>query len=435
MSVVIRIENLSKKYFLSHKKEAGYVTLRDCIAGNLRQISNKILHLFRRSGEDDIMREEFWALKDINLEVEKGDCVGIIGRNGAGKTTLLKITSRITEPTEGRVFLKGRVASLLGVGVGFHPELTGRENIYLNGAILGMKRREISSKFDEITSFAEIERFIDTPVKYYSSGMYVRLAFSVASQLSPDILLVDEVLSVGDAIFQNKCLDRIAGITKEGRTVLFVSHNLPSVANLCKKAILLEKGKIILYGKPADVIGRYLSTIHSKGGEMVWPDISQAPGSDIVRLHAVRIIQDGFECPTADVDISKDILIQISYWNLREGEILHPTIVLKDNLGTSVFSSSNHKSISLTYDEWSARPHPKGLFQSVCRIPADFLNEGRYTITAVLSRKIADTQAVSENVLSFQVHDTGAMRKEFISGGWEGVVRPRLEWKTEFLKP
>ena len=328
MSVVIRIENLSKKYLLRHKSQAGYVALRDCIAKGLSRFGKRLLNPFKQAPLNYNTKEEFWALKNISLEVEKSDCEGLIGPNGAGKTTLLKLISRITEPTEGRISLKGRVASLLGVGIGFHPELTGRENIYLNGAILGMKRREIHLKFDEIVSFAEIEKFIDTPVKHYSSGMYVRLAFSIASQLSPDILLVDEVLAVGDAIFQNKCLDRISGITKEGRTVLFVSHNLPSVANLCKKAILLEKGEISSYGKPSDVIGRYLSAIQSKGAEMVWPDIGQAPGTDIVRLHAVRVIQDGLNSPTADADISKEILIQITYWNLCEGALLYAPILL-----------------------------------------------------------------------------------------------------------
>jgi lipopolysaccharide transport system ATP-binding protein len=263
MPPIITVENLSKKYNLCHHREK-YITLRDVIARKAERVWRNIKALTR--AEDSFLspenpcREEFWALKDISFEVNPGDRVGIIGRNGAGKSTLLKILSRITEPTTGRVTLRGRVASLLEVGTGFHPELTGRENIYLNGAILGMTRLEIKRKFDEIVAFAEVEKFLDTPVKHYSSGMYVRLAFAVAAHLESEILLVDEVLAVGDAQFQKKCLGKMEAVaTQQGRTVLFVSHNMGAIKQLCTECILLNKGKIVLVGQNANVIESYLN--------------------------------------------------------------------------------------------------------------------------------------------------------------------------------
>ena len=254
---IIRVENLGKKYIIGHQQEgrSNYVALRDVIANTAKSLVKR----FTQPSQENPNKEEFWALKDVSFEIKKGECVGIIGRNGAGKSTLLKILSRITEPTIGRVSLKGRVASLLEVGTGFHPELTGRENIYLNGAILGMSRAEIKKKFDEIVAFAEVEKFLDTPVKRYSSGMYVRLAFAVAAHLEPEILVVDEVLAVGDAAFQKKCLGKMGDVaTKEGRTVLFVSHNMAAVNRLCFKGIYLEKGTLKLYSNINQVIDYYI---------------------------------------------------------------------------------------------------------------------------------------------------------------------------------
>lgn len=244
MSTVIKVENLGKKYVLSHQRQERYIALRDVMVEAAKKWGKKIINPFAARLEPNPTREEFWALKDVSFEVKQGDRVGIIGRNGAGKSTLLKILSRITEPTTGRVRLKGRVASLLEVGTGFHPELTGRENIYLNGAILGMSKAEIKKKFDEIVEFAEVEKFLDTPVKRYSSGMYVRLAFAVAAHLEPEILVVDEVLAVGDAQFQKKCLGKMEDVGKEGRTVLFVSHNMGAISSLCNRGLLLSSGKI-----------------------------------------------------------------------------------------------------------------------------------------------------------------------------------------------
>src|SRR5436189_2291917 len=254
---VITVENLSKKYRIKHADEATvarYSALRDVIASKFTGLfQNRKSKIKTRKSVQD-----FWALKNVSFEVPRGEVIGIIGRNGAGKTTLLKILSRITEPTEGRVRIKGRVASLLEVGTGFHPELTGRENIFLHGAMLGMTRAEIKRKFDEIVAFAETEKFLDTPVKRYSSGMYVRLAFAVAAHLEPDILIVDEVLAVGDAQFQQKCLGKMGEVARSGRTVLFVSHQMAAVQNLCSEALLLEKGRVAYRGAVADVIGQYL---------------------------------------------------------------------------------------------------------------------------------------------------------------------------------
>lgn len=256
MSVAISVENLSKSYIISHKPKEKYSALRDVLIEGVKSAAKRVVHP-RNSGNGDGRREEFWALRDISFEVQQGDRVGIIGRNGAGKSTLLKILSRITEPSSGKIRIKGRVASLLEVGTGFHPELTGRENIFMNGSILGMAKAEIRSKFDQIVSFAEVERFLDTPVKRYSSGMYVRLAFAVAAHLEPEILVVDEVLAVGDAEFQKKCLGRMSEVSSEGRTVLFVSHNMGAIRELCTKAILLSQGGLEYEGDVGEVVTRY----------------------------------------------------------------------------------------------------------------------------------------------------------------------------------
>lgn len=261
MSTVISIENLGKKYTLRHQQRESYTALRDLMANGFASLGRKLLHPFQSSSSEIPPEEEFWALKDVSFEVKQGDRIGIIGRNGAGKSTLLKILSRITEPTTGRVRIKGRVASLLEVGTGFHPELTGRENIYLNGAILGMSRFDIKKKFDEIVDFAEIEKFLDTPVKRYSSGMYVRLAFAVAAHLEPEILVVDEVLAVGDAHFQKKCLGKMEKVSaKEGRTILFVSHNIGAINALCVNTLYLSMGEVVIFDKTSLVLQAYLGS-------------------------------------------------------------------------------------------------------------------------------------------------------------------------------
>lgn len=274
---VIRVENLGKEYVLGYQKQEKYTTLRDVIANRARVLARKIKTTPLRKSAPNPAPEDFWALKDVSFEIEQGDRVGIIGRNGAGKSTLLKILSRITEPTTGQISIKGRVASLLEVGTGFHPELTGRENIYLNGAILSMTKVEIQRKFDEIVAFAEVEKFLDTPVKRYSSGMYVRLAFAVAAHLEPEILIVDEVLAVGDIQFQKKCLGKMQDVSKsQGRTLLFVSHNMEAIQRLCSRCLMLERGQLVAHGDTASTIQRYLSNNFYQTSPNNWINLSDA---------------------------------------------------------------------------------------------------------------------------------------------------------------
>ena len=288
---VVRVENLVKKYVISHQKQGAKTTLRDAISSSARSLSRKLLTSSGKRTPNQ-NREEFWALKNVSFEIKQGDVVGIIGRNGAGKSTLLKILSRITEPTKGRISIKGRVASLLEVGTGFHAELTGRENIYLNGAILGMSKAEIKRKFDEIVSFAEVEKFLDTPVKHYSSGMYVRLAFAVAAHMEPEILIVDEVLAVGDVQFQKKCLGKMGNVAKEGRTILFVSHNMSTVESLCNRGILLESGTLCLDGTSEEAVRVYLEKAYSLAQELPLDQRRDRTGSGKVRSSSFRILNE-----------------------------------------------------------------------------------------------------------------------------------------------
>ncbi len=320
MSAVIKVENLSKKYIIGHQQQERYIALRDVLANGAKVLFHRAARPFtsKRPRFIDPSREEFYALKDLSFEIHQGDRLGIIGHNGAGKSTLLKILSRITEPTSGRVAIKGRVASLLEVGTGFHPELTGRENIYLNGSILGMSRLEIRKKFDEIVGFAEMEKFLDTPVKRYSSGMYVRLAFAVAAHLEPEILVVDEVLAVGDAQFQKKCLGKMDSVAREGRTVLFVSHNMQAISSLCHRGIVLSRGKIAHCGTAISAINYYMGSFQSAmDGKMLW-DATQKnlPYSDVVKLKRYFIEDENGEVPDGRLFSSK------SYNVVIEAELL-----------------------------------------------------------------------------------------------------------------
>jgi lipopolysaccharide transport system ATP-binding protein len=292
---IISIENLGKCYRLRHEAKVPYQTLREALATKARQLVGR-----RKDRPDRATEEEFWALRDVNLEIARGDVVGVIGRNGAGKSTLLKLLSRITEPTTGRIRLRGRVASLLEVGTGFHPELTGRENIFLNGAILGMTKSEIRDRFDEIVEFAEVARFLDTPVKHYSSGMYVRLAFAVAAHLEPDVLLVDEVLAVGDTEFQNKCLGKMRAVAHQGRTVMLVSHTMHAVTALCNKGILLSKGSTTFYGDANECVSNYLKTTSHE--EKAWVRPGEMPSSPL-QVEAVSISLAGSQ-PSHSLEVS-----------------------------------------------------------------------------------------------------------------------------------
>lgn len=355
MKPIIKVENLSKSYKLG-VRGATYTTMREMVS-NMARLPRRIISRKQLTGDN-----VFWALKDIDFEVERGEIVGIIGRNGAGKSTLLKILAQITEPTTGRIELYGNANSLLEVGTGFHPELTGRENIFVNGAILGMKKAEIKRLFDEIVEFAEVEKFLDTAVKHYSSGMYMRLAFSVAAHLNPDILIIDEVLSVGDAQFQKKCLGKVQDVANAGRTVLFVSHNMAAVENLCERGIVLEEGKVIFAGQQTQAISKYLESVNKNVGY----DLCERPdriGSGDVYITEIEI-RDSSGNIIRDVMCGQDIEISFHFVTMPEYKQsnISMCLMVRTNLDTPVFLHHN----KLTGDSWGVLPR-KGVF--VCRIP------------------------------------------------------------------
>ncbi|MCX6953125.1 MAG: ABC transporter ATP-binding protein [Verrucomicrobia bacterium] len=422
-NAVITVENISKRYILGHKrsKDDGFRHLvEDAVRAPLRWLRN-------RREERAASSEEYWALKDVSFEVKQGEVVGIVGRNGAGKSTLLKILSRITEPTSGRITIEGRVASLLEVGTGFHPELTGRENIFLNGAILGMSRVEIRRKFDEIVAFSEVEQFLDTPVNRYSSGMYVRLAFAVAAHLEPEILIVDEVLAVGDAQFQKKCMGKMGEISKqEGRTVLFVSHNMGAVSNICTAGLLLHKGQKLYSGTASHTVEAYLSSGATTTGEVSWTG-AERPGTDRVKINSVKVIGDGEAKATVSIDrpISFEVDFEVFVGGLDLSVSLH---VVHPSAG-EVLSTANFPSALLGHDEWAGRTFPAGRYRSVCTLPPNFLNEGIFLLNVAVMKSVRDTEVFVREAIQFTAQETGGMRKEY-TGHWIGVVRPRLEWAT-----
>lgn len=368
----------------------------------------------------------FWALQDVSFEVKQGETVGIVGRNGAGKSTLLKLLSRITEPTHGRIEIDGRVAALLEVGTGFHSELTGRENVYLNGTILGMKRAEITRQLDEIVAFAEVEKFIDTPVKRYSSGMILRLAFAVAAHLNPEILIVDEVLAVGDAAFQKKCLGKMEGVAKEGRTIFFVSHNMPAVTRLCQRAILLEEGKLCRDGNSHDVVNAYLHSELGTISSREWADPCKAPRGEVARLRAVRVRRSDGQCAET-FDIRKPVGLEMEYEVLKSGYKLMPSIELWNEGGVCLIDS-------LEYDPiWRGRVRPPGRYRSTAWIPGNYLAEGTMFLSVALETLDPRImQFYERQVVAFSVIDSceGDSARVDFAGKLRGVVRPLLDWST-----
>lgn len=405
--------DVSKRYVLHHRRPA-YLTFRETLAdsfGRLRRLGS------RSSGPEE-GSEEFWALRDINFQVDEGDRLAIIGRNGAGKSTLLKILSRITEPTTGTIRIRGRCASLLEVGTGFHPELTGRENILLNGAILGMTRQEIRRRFDEIVAFAEVERFLDTPVKRYSSGMYVRLAFAVAAHLEPDILVIDEVLSVGDAQFQKKCLGRMEQVGREGRTVIFVSHSMQTVLSLCNRGILLDQGRIAASGTAQDAVTAYRELGTASRTERTWAEPGQAPGNEWVRIRHVSVRADS---GTGDghITVRTPLTIEVVFDVHIRAESFFPGARLRTLYGDVIFGSGP--------EPVPIRP---GSYRAECRIPGDLLNDGMYVIDISFVRDSAVLLYRAEEILTFEVHDI-----ERLPGAWlgkiPGAIRPRLDWELQ----
>jgi lipopolysaccharide transport system ATP-binding protein len=421
----IRAEGLGKKFRLGERER--YLALRDTLTRAAGAPFRALSRL--ASGQplfESTKREEFWALSDVSFEIAPGEVVGLIGRNGAGKSTLLRILSRIVEPTTGRALLRGRVGSLLEVGTGFHPELTGRENVFLNGAILGMGRREMRRKFDEIVGFAEVEQFIDTPVKRYSSGMYMRLAFAVAAQLEPEILLVDEVLAVGDSSFQKKCIGKMGEVGREGRTVVFVSHSMTAVTRLCPRAILLDRGRVMADGPAAEVTAAYLRSDLGTMAHRIWPDPATAAGDHVVRMRSVSVIADDGTA-SATVDIRRPVVLELTYDVLQPGYVPAPNFRLYNEEGVCVF---------ITFDtdpEWRRRTKPVGRYLSRVTIPGNFLSEGTLIVDAAISTMDpATVHALEREAVAFQVIDSidGDSTRGDYGGTVPGIVRPYLPWQT-----
>ena len=401
MKPIIEVENLSKKYRLGEIQP--YYSLRDDIANLFRNPFSK---------NNELEKQEFWALKDVSFKVDQGEVLGVIGPNGAGKSTLLKVLSRITPPTSGKAILRGRVASLLEVGTGFNPELTGRENIYLNGAILGMTRREIRKKFNEIVDFSGVEQFLDTPVKRYSSGMYVRLAFAVAAHLESEILLIDEVLSVGDAEFQKRSLGKMNEAAKGGRTVLFVSHNLQAIKSLCKRALLLKKGDLNYSGFVNETVEKYINRDFQRNIKKTWNDMKRAPGNEFIKVKSAEIL--------SNTDVNKEIWtvetplsIIFEFWNL---------IPTKINLSLVLWSMTGECIFNVVSD---VKKLKKGLYKSTCNIPANLLNDNIYYIQIIFIKDLSIGIYVNDNILSFEIHDVKRIGSWY--GKWVGAVRPKLE--------
>jgi lipopolysaccharide transport system ATP-binding protein len=418
-AIAIKAEGLAKQYRIGERQQS-YDTVRDSLTRSVKSLMSR-----DRSGV--FSRDRMWALQDVSFEIEAGQAVGVIGRNGAGKSTLLRVLSRITEPTKGHAELRGRVGTLLEVGTGFHPELTGRDNIYLNGAILGMRRREIAAKFDEIVEFSGVQRFIDTPVKRYSSGMYVRLAFSVAAYLEPEILFVDEVLAVGDVEFQRRCLGKMEEIGQGGRTVVFVSHSMESILRLCSRVILLEGGRIDADGPAAAVVGRYLRPGHRSTAHAIWP-LDSAPGDDAAKITLVQAV--GVTGEVQEVfDLREPVHLELDFVALGGEKPLTPMISLTNARGTHVFNALDPSPL------WT-EPVPPGSYHVRVTVPRDLLNEGWHSVTFfvnTISSGQLERHAIAEDAVSFTVTDQGEgiSAKGTFGQQWGGAVSPLLDWTVE----
>ena len=430
-SIAIKAENLSKCYRIGLKEN-----MHDSIAESIFSFIKSPVKNYRKYRSlykfDDIndssdKSDIIWALRGVSFEVKVGEVVGIIGVNGAGKSTLLKILSKITDPSEGRAEIRGRISSLLEVGTGFHPELSGRENVYLNGTILGMRKKELDRRFDEIVDFSGVEKFIDTPVKRYSSGMKVRLAFAVAAHLEPEILLIDEVLAVGDAQFQKKCLSKMEDISEHGRTVLFVSHNMPAVTRICPRTILLNRGGVLKDGLSHNVISYYMGTEKGTRAKRDWPP-KEAPGDEMVRLRSVRVRSEDGQVSEA-VDIRQSVTVEMEYEVLQYSSPLFAYFHLVNEEGIELFESFENDS------EWRNRPRPPGRYVASVQIPGNFLAEGIFYVTPALRSLNPEVRRYRVNdAVAFQVIDSmdGDTARVDCAGGVGGVVRPYLHWKTKF---
>ena len=411
----VRVEGLGKQYRIG-SMPSGYQTLRDTLAERWRSM--------RSAGQPE-SDETLWALRDVSFEVPRGQALGIIGRNGAGKTTLLKILSRVTEPTEGRALIRGRVGSLLEVGTGFHPELTGRENIYLNGAILGMRRAEIEARFDEIVDFADVGRFIDTPIKRYSSGMNLRLAFSVAAHLEPEILVVDEVLAVGDAEFQRKCVGKMSDVAQQGRTVLFVSHDMSAVLRLTQEAIVLNEGRIVMRAESSEAVDYYMTQGMSESGEKRWqPTEPMVSAAEPFRPISLTVV-DHAGRPTDRVMANEPFEVIFTYELAEPISSLRVGLYLFTSRGEPVLTSFDTDDPQ-AYDQYGTRP--AGRYQSRCRLPAKLLNEGRFVLGVNASSFRVRSYFTDEHALTFAVDGTGAPGSQWAERR-RGPIRPQLQWE------
>ena len=432
MTTAISVNNLSKRYRIgAAQTKFRYGMLRDVFVDSLKAPVRYAKALMGRSGNNQPANGNnyIWALKDICFDLEEGRVLGIVGRNGAGKSTLLKVLSRVTEPTEGTVTVRGRVGSLLEVGTGFHPELTGRENIYMNGAILGMKRTEIDKKFDEMVEFSEVAQFIDTPVKRYSSGMYLRLAFAVAAHLEPEILVVDEVLAVGDAEFQRKCLGKMNDVAQQGRTVLFVSHNMSAILRLTQEAIVLKKGQLIKRAPTPEAVDFYLASGQAESGERLWEADEIPAASAPFRPVALRLKDRSGKVvdtvrSTEPVTVEWEYRLEAPLTGLRVG------LYLGTMRGEYIFTAFDTDD-ARQYEQFGARQ--AGHYISCCHIPADFFNEGRYSLGVNASSFGVRRYFMDENALSFNVDISGAPGTQWPEVR-QGPVRPRLDWKIEKIE-
>jgi len=421
-AAVVSADRLAKRYRLG-TNTTPYGRLTESLSDGVKNLVSR-----RRRRSKAHAPEYLWALRDVSFDVQEGEVVGIIGRNGAGKTTLLKILSRITEPTEGEARIRGQVGALLEVGAGFHNELTGRENVYLNGAILGMRRGDIQKRFDDIVEFAEVERFIDTPVKRYSSGMLVRLAFAVAAHLEPDVLIVDEVLAVGDAAFQKKCLGRMDAVATSGRTVLFVSHNMGAIRSLCQRALVLENGEVVFDGRAADAVAAYMSAVGSLegGGEIIWSsEDPDRPRTDEMALIAMRLVAPSGRCQSV-FDTETPIRVEIDY------EILRPLRGIRFVMG--VYTPEGELAFQTTDHGSRSEADAPGRYRSSAVIPARFLNRRNYVIAVNIDMPGFRVILPSKEYLSFTVAGVGHHGSDFPEQ-WPGAVSPLIDWSVESLAP
>jgi lipopolysaccharide transport system ATP-binding protein len=434
-NIAFKVENISKRYRIGTKEK-----MHDSFGGAIFELIKSPIKNYRkyrslynfsdsnpdsRSNSHDVI----WALNGVSFEVKQGEVVGIIGRNGAGKSTLLKILSKITHPTTGLAKIYGRVSSLLEVGTGFHPELTGRENVYLNGTILGMRKKEIDKKYDEIVEFSGVEKFIDTPVKRYSSGMKVRLAFSVAAHLEPEILVVDEVLAVGDAEFQKKCLHKMEDVGQTGRTVIFVSHNMSAITRLCQRAILLDKGRVVDEGPAHRVVNAYMNPEKKMAAISQWNDLKKAPGDDVIRLIALSVKTKDGQITDA-VDVRDPVAIEMEYVVLESGHKIVPYFFFFDQEGRTIFGTLDQET------KWQKNDRPKGHYRSKVWLPGNLLSPG---LTVVNSYAMSIEPEIQHfrvaDSLAFEVIDSfdGDSTRGYYNGPIRGAVRPALEWHTDHI--